>query len=231
MPGTEDVAEPNERRCIATGVSGSRDPMIRFVVGPDGTVVADLAEKLPGRGIWLGASRDAVTTAVKRKLFARAARCQVSVPDGLANQLEAALVERVVATIGLARRAGLVVAGHTKVAEALRRERVALRLEASDGAEDGRRKLDRVAHGLAILEGLTMVELARAFDTERTVHAAVLKDDGKRGGPGLVQRLNREFERLAGFRFNFGGAGLEKAAERCIEPPADMIGQECAVKE
>jgi len=41
MPGTEDVAEPNERRCIATGVSGPRDPMIRFVVGPDGTVVAD----------------------------------------------------------------------------------------------------------------------------------------------------------------------------------------------
>jgi predicted RNA-binding protein YlxR (DUF448 family) len=225
------VAEPSERRCIATGLSGPKDPMIRFFVGPDGMIVADLAEKLPGRGIWLSASREAVATAVKRKLFARAARRQVSVPDGLADRLEAALVDRVVSTIGMARRAGLIVAGHAKVTEALRRERVALRIEAVDGAEDGRRKLDRYAHGLTILEGLTMAELARAFDTERTVHAAVLKDDGKRGGPGLVQRLNREFERLAGFRFNFGGAGLEKAAERCIEPPADMIGQECAVKE
>lgn len=225
------MAEPSERRCIATGLSGPKDPMIRFFVGPDGMIVADLAEKLPGRGIWLSASREAVATAVKRKLFARAARRQVSVPDGLADRLEAALADRVVSTIGMARRAGLIVAGHAKVTEALRRERVALRIEAVDGAEDGRRKLDRYAHGLTILEGLTMAELARAFDTERTVHAAVLKDDGKRGGPGLVQRLNREFERLAGFRFNFGGAGLEKAAERCIEPPADMIGQECAVKE
>lgn len=225
------MAEPSERRCIATGVSGSKDPMIRFVVGPDGTIVADLAEKLPGRGIWLGASREAVATAVKRKLFARAARRQVSIPDSLADRLEAALVERVIAMIGMTRRAGLVVAGRAKVEDALRRERVALRIEASDGAEDGRRKLDRLADGLAVLEGLTMAELAQAFDVERTVHAAVLKDDGKRGGPGLVQRLNREFERLAGFRFNFGGAGLEKAAERCIEPPADMNGQECAVKE
>lgn len=225
------MTEQSERRCIVTGQSGPRDPMIRFVVAPDGMMVADLAEKLPGRGLWLGATRDTVATAVKRKLFARAARQQVTVPDSLADKLEAALVDRTVATIGMARRAGLIVAGRAKVEEALRRARVILRLEASDGAEDGRRKLDRLAEGISVLEGLTMAELARAFDTERTVHVAVLKDNGKRGGPGLVDRLNREFERLVGFRSDFGGAGLEKTAERCIEPPADKIGQECAVKE
>jgi predicted RNA-binding protein YlxR (DUF448 family) len=205
--------------------------MIRFVVAPSGAIVADLAEKLPGRGIWLGASRDAVGLAVKRKLFSRAARQQVSVPEGLVDHLEIALVERSIATVGLARRAGLVVVGQAKVEVALRRGRAVLRLEAFDGAKEGRRKLDRISPAPPILEGLSMAELARAFDRERTVHVAVLEDDGKRGGSGLVDRLKRELERLAGFRSDCGGAGLEKLAERCIEPTADMIGQECAVTE
>jgi hypothetical protein len=125
----------------------------------------------------------------------------------------------------------LVIAGQAKVETVLRRGHAVLRLEASDGTAEGRRKLDRLSDGIPVWNALSMVELARAFDRDRTVHAAVLGDDGKRGGPGLVDRLNREFERLAGFRSNIGGAGLEKTAERCIEPTADMIGQECAVTE
>ena len=225
------MVEPTERRCIATGKSGPKDPLIRFVIAPDGSVVADLAEKLPGRGLWLGASRDTVTLAVKRKLFARAARQQVSVPDGLADRLEAALVDRAIASIAMARRSGLVVAGQAKVEAALRRGQAVLRLEANDGTAEGRRKLDRIAPEISVLEALSMAEMARAFDRERTAHIVVLTDGGKRGGPGLVDRLKREFERLAGFRSNFGGAGLEKTVERCIEPTADMIGQECAVTE
>ena len=225
------MAKPVERRCIATGSSGPKDPMIRFVIAPDGSVVADLAEKLPGRGLWLGASRNTVALAIKRKLFARAARQAVFVPEGLEDSLEAALVDRAVAAIGLARRSGLVLAGQAKVDAALRRGRAVLRLEAYDGSAEGRRKLDRISQDMPVLEALSMAEMARAFDRERTAHVVVLEDDGKRGGPGLVHRLKREFERLAGFRSDFGGAGLEKTAERCIEPTADMIGQECAVTE
>lgn len=225
------MAEATERRCIATGRSGPKDPMIRFVVAPDGSVVADLAERLPGRGLWLGASRDTVALAIKRKLFARVARRQVSVPDRLEDSLEAALVDRAVAAIGFARRSGLVVAGQAKVEAALRRGQAVLRLEACDGTAEGRRKLDHISRDVPVIEALSMAEMARAFDRERTVHVAVLEDNGKRGGPGLVDRLRREFERLAGFRSDFGGAGLEKSAERCIEPTADKIGQECAVRE
>jgi predicted RNA-binding protein YlxR (DUF448 family) len=226
-----DGAELTERRCIATGTSGPKAPMIRFVIAPDGAVIADLTEKLPGRGIWLSASRDAVSIAVKRKLFSRAARCQVSVSEGFADQLEAALVDRAVAAVGMARRSGLVVAGNAKVEAALRQGQVVLRLEALDGSAEGRRKLDNLSPGVPVLEALTTAELARAFDRERTAHAAVFRGKGIQGGPGLATRLTREFERLAGFRSDFGGAGLEKTAERCIEPTADMIGQECAVTE
>ena len=223
-----DGAALTERRCIATGASGPKAPMIRFVIAPDNAVIADLTEKLPGRGIWLSASRDAVSIAVKSKLFSRAARCQVSVPEGLADQLEAALVDRAVAAVGMARRSGLMVAGNAKVEAALRQGQVVLRLEALDGSAEGRRKLDNLSPGVPVLEALTTAELARAFDRERTAHAAVFRGKGTQVGPGLVTRLTREFERLAGFRSDFGGAGLEKTVERCIEPTADMIGQECA---
>jgi predicted RNA-binding protein YlxR (DUF448 family) len=229
-----DGAELTGRRCIVTGTSGPKGPMIRFVITPDGGVVADLTEKLLGRGIWLSASRDAVLIAVKRKLFSRAARCQVSVPEGLADQLEAALVDRAVAAVGMARRSGLLVAGNAKVEAALRQGQVLLRLEAQDGSAEGRRKLDNLSPGVPVLEALTTAELARAFDRERTAHAAVFRGKGTQAGPGLVTRLTREFERLAGFRSNFGGAGLEKTVERCIEPiepTAEIIGQECAVTE
>lgn len=221
-----------ERRCIATGSSGSKDHLIRFVIAPDGTVTADLAEKLPGRGIWVTAGRDAVGTAIKRGLFARAARRSVTVPDNLLGRLEVMLVERAVAAVGLARRAGLAIAGQAKVEAALRQHQVAVRLEASDGAIDGRRKLDRLAPGVPVLTALLAEELALAFDREHVVHVAVSRDANSAGaGHGLVGRLTRDFERLAGFRLNLVGAGLENSAERCIEATADLVGEGCAVNE
>ena len=68
------------RRCIATGDSMPTHGLIRFVVSPDGMIVPDLGERLPGRGIWVSADRSAIMQAVERKLFARAAKAQVNVP-------------------------------------------------------------------------------------------------------------------------------------------------------
>ncbi|KXV23842.1 hypothetical protein AD935_00035, partial [Gluconobacter japonicus] len=65
--------------------------MIRFVVSPDNRVVPDLAAKLPGRGMWLSASRDVLDSPRTRQAFARAAKAQVSVPDSLADLVEAGL--------------------------------------------------------------------------------------------------------------------------------------------
>ena len=43
--------------------------LIRFVVGPGGEAVPDLKRKLPGRGVWVTATHDALAEAVKRKTF------------------------------------------------------------------------------------------------------------------------------------------------------------------
>ena len=48
------------RRCVVTRARLPKEQMFRFVVGPDRAVVLDLAGKLPGRGIWLSASRDVI---------------------------------------------------------------------------------------------------------------------------------------------------------------------------
>ena len=166
---------------------------MRFVVGPEGELVPDLAARLPGRGLWLTARRDIVERALAKRLFARAARRPVSVAPGLADRLEALLAQRCVEAVGLARRAGLAVAGFEKVREAVRTGKCALLLAALDGAEGGRRKLAALARDLPLLAVLSAAELGGAFGREQAVQAAIGR------GP-LADRVAAEAERLAGFR-------------------------------
>ncbi len=60
----KDHDEP-ERRCIATGETQPKGGLVRFVIGPDDVVYPDVAEKLPGRGIWVAADRAAIELAVE----------------------------------------------------------------------------------------------------------------------------------------------------------------------
>ena len=135
----DDDAETGPlRRCIVTRERLPKEQMIRFVVGPDRTLVPDLTATLPGRGIWLSARWDVLETARAQgglgRAFARAARGPVIVPPDLPAVLEAALVRRIGELLGLARRAGQAVAGFDKAREWLRAGRGRLILQASDGS-------------------------------------------------------------------------------------------------
>src|SRR5438445_7034317 len=103
------------RTCIVTGTEAAPEWMIRFVVGPEGEVVPDLARCLPGRGMWVRAERSAVERATAKNLFAKAARASVRAPADLPERVERLLLERVLADLGRARRAGRAVAGFVKV--------------------------------------------------------------------------------------------------------------------
>lgn len=63
------------RRCVVTRARLPKEQMVRFVVGPDRALIPDLAGKLPGRGIWLSASRDVIEGG-------NGARPHGSAPDG-----------------------------------------------------------------------------------------------------------------------------------------------------
>jgi len=195
------------RRCLVTGDIRPKAALIRFVVSPDGHIVPDIASRLPGRGLWLTARRDIVDRAVVKRLFARAARRPVSAPPGLADRLEALLVQRCIEAVGLARRAGLAVAGFEKVREAVRTGKSALLLAALDGAEGGRSKLAGLAGDLPLAVVLSAAELGIAFGREHVVQAAVGR------GP-LCGRLAADAKRIAGFRataeIRCGAAGRQQ---------------------
>ncbi len=178
------------RRCFLTRRRLSTSHLIRFVVGPEGELVPDVLEKLPGRGFWLSARRDVVETAVQRGLFDKVAR---HVPADLSDRVEARLVARCVERLGLGRRAGAAVAGFEKTAAALRADSEALWLEATDGSPGGRRKLESAAGERAPLQALTAAEMGQAFGRATAVHVAV-------NTGGVARRLRREMTKLAAYR-------------------------------
>jgi uncharacterized protein len=191
------------RRCVVTRERQPKERMIRFVIGPDHALVPDLAARLPGRGMWLSASRDVIETARAKgqltRAFARAARAPVSVPSDLLSVLEAALIRRISELLGLARRAGQAVAGFEKAREWLRHCQARLVLEASDGSLAERsRLLSGVRDTIPVLAPLAAAELGRVFGRDHVVHVVV--------APGrLADMLAAEAGRLDGMR-NSGAA-------------------------
>jgi predicted RNA-binding protein YlxR (DUF448 family) len=201
------------RKCLATGARKPQAEMIRFVLGPDAEVVPDLAQRLPGRGMWLSADLGSIKTACARNLFAKAARSRARPPVDLDVRVERLLTRRCIDILSLARRAGEAVTGFEKVRAQIARGEAALLIEAADGAEDGRRKLisalsaARAAGGTGatpILSTLDAAEIGEAFGRERAVHAAL-------AAGGLARKLAREMRRLDGLRAD---AGRETAGGR-----------------
>jgi predicted RNA-binding protein YlxR (DUF448 family)/ribosomal protein L30E len=187
-----------ERRCIVSGEVMPDSRLVRFVADPDGHVVPDVAAKLPGRGLWVTATRKAVMQAVEKKLFARAAKANVTATADLAERTEKALVARMLGDLGIARRSGALVLGFDNVLRALDSRRPAsVLIEAIDGSKDGKRKLYNAAHARGmkpqVLECLTSAELGLALGRENVIHAAVQPG-------GLAERLTFDAERLQGFR-------------------------------
>lgn len=185
------------RTCIATGEQAAPERMIRFVVGPDGDVVPDLARRLPGRGMWVQANRAALERAVARKLFSKAARAAVKAADDLPERVERLLLERVLADLGRARRAGRAVAGFVKVEQMIGRGRAGLLVVASEADGDGLGKLG--ASGLPIAQLGDATSLGRLFGREQTVYVAVARDDA---GGTFIGRIEAGAARWCGYRQN-----------------------------
>src|SRR5690606_20248726 len=126
-----------ERTCIVTRRTGEPDGLLRFVAGPDLSVVPDLKRKLPGRGCWVTAERGYVDQAARKNLFARAFKAKVSPPDDLGGMVDRLLAQAVLGALGLARKAGQVALGAAKVESAVRSGKAALVLHAAEASPDG----------------------------------------------------------------------------------------------
>ena len=171
--------------------------MVRFVAGPDGVLVPDIAAKLPGRGVWITANRATMDAATKKNAFARGLKTGVSIPDGLGDTVESLLLQRCQGLLGMAKRSGEVVIGFDQVRAALRKSKPAWLLEARDGGEDGRQKVYSLAKALynevKVAGALASGELGMAFGRTHVVHGAL--------EPGsLAAAWSKAYRRLTGFR-------------------------------
>jgi predicted RNA-binding protein YlxR (DUF448 family) len=175
--GPHKRAPGTQRFCAASGAVRPVDEMIRFVVGPDGAAVPDLKRRLPGRGIWITATRQALRSAIARKAFARAFKRDVCLGPDLVETTERLIERAALDALAMCHKAGKVAIGFANADAALARARVAGLLHAAEAASDGTRKLaaalNRPAE-IAVIDAFTSAQLDLALGRSNVIHAALL---------------------------------------------------------
>jgi uncharacterized protein len=204
------------RLCAATRTVRPASELLRFVVGPDGEAVPDVKNKLPGRGLWITATREALAEAIRRKVFARGFKRDVRLPPDLPERTERLLERSVLDALAMAGKAGLVAAGFAKAETALAGPRAVALLHAAEAAAEGSRKLNAAwrrrssAAEPVVIGTLTSAQLDLALNRPNVVHAALL------AGPASETFLAR-CQRLERFR---NGDQHHKAGEAAPDEPA-----------
>jgi predicted RNA-binding protein YlxR (DUF448 family) len=196
--GPRKSARGTERLCASTGTVRPIDDMIRFVLSPEGGAVPDLKQRLPGRGVWITATRSALGQAIARKAFARSFKRDVRIAPDLLDSTERLLERAALDALAIAYKAGRVVAGFAKVEAALNEGDAAALLHASDAAPDGVRKLNAAARrnsenhrSIAVLAAFTSAQLDLALGRSNVVHAALLAGPESKAVLTRLARLER----------------------------------------
>jgi len=201
--GAAGVAPGSERHCALTRALKPTAEMIRFVVSPAGEVVPDVKRKLPGRGIWITASRAAIDEAARRNVFPRGFKREVRVASDLASATERLLERSALDALAIAGKARLVLTGSSKVENALARDDLAALIHAADAADDGtrklkgkldaalRRKTPEKPREIATVDIFSGEQLDLALHRPNVVHAALLAGPGSETFLARAARLKR----------------------------------------
>lgn len=217
-PAKADGAQPL-RRCAVTRAERSTSDMIRFGVGPDLTIVPDIAGKLPGRGIWVEATRTAVAEAAKRNVFQKSLKRPVKTAPDLADIVDRLLAEAARQALSFATKAGLVVTGFNKVEEAIEAGRAVALMQAHDASEDGVERLkrkfvaERGGKGLCapVVRIFSIDELSLAIGRSNVVHAALAAGGQADVATARARRLMRY--RLSDLNSDFTTQGTGPAGK------------------
>jgi uncharacterized protein len=183
------------RFCAATRTVQPVSELIRFVLGPNGEAIPDLKSKLPGRGIWVTATRDALGEAIKRKAFARGFKREVRLPADFVDRTEQLLERSVLDALAIAGKAGLVASGFTRAEAALAGKAVAALLHAAEASSAEARRLDgawrRQAGPPVVIGFLTSAQLDLALNRPNVIHAALLAGPASETFLARCRRLER----------------------------------------
>jgi len=152
---------------------------------------------LPGRGVWVTATQDALGDAIKRRVFSRGFKCDVCLPADLLIRTERLLEKAALDALAIAGKAGLVAAGFVKAETALARGEVVALLHAAEAAADGVRKLDAALRrkiqnrSIVVIEFLTSAQLDLALGRPNVIHAALLAGPPSSTFLARLRRLER----------------------------------------
>ncbi len=198
--GPREGRRGTERSCALTRAVRPIDELIRFVAGPDDAIVPDLKRKLPGRGVWVTATRDSIDQAAKRNVFARSLKREVRAAKDLGAEVELQLEGAVLDALSMVHKAGRVAIGFGRTEKALDAEPVAAVLSASDGSADGLRKIAGAAARrqtaenpgeIPIIAAFTTAQLDLALGRSNVVHAALLAGPASNGFLARYRSLER----------------------------------------
>jgi uncharacterized protein len=196
--GPEGPQDGPERLCVATRTVKPLEELLRFVAAPDGTVVPDIRRRLPGRGVWVTATRSAVREAIRRKAFGRGLKAKIVRPE-MAEEVEALLARSARESFSLANKAGTVVSGFSKVESAIGGGHVEAVLHASDAAPDGVRKIGQALrrrygekwNAIPVLTALESSEMDLALGRSHVIHAALMRGPASRACLARFRALER----------------------------------------
>jgi predicted RNA-binding protein YlxR (DUF448 family) len=195
--------EETSRMCALTRAEKPVAELIRFVVGPDDVLVPDTEAKAEGRGVWLSLSRDAVAEAVKKKVFSRSLKTEVKLLEDLPGLTQLRLEQRYLNALSMARKAGQLTFGATKVRALIDNGSLIALITATDAAEDGRSKMvgplkalhyaaeEEEIDGFHVphFELLSSEQMGLALGLENVIHAALTKGAAAQAAVEKARRL------------------------------------------
>lgn len=178
------------KTCFVTKEVKPKTEMLRFVSSPDHVICFDVANKLPGRGFWLTTDRHILERAIVKKLFCKAAKRTVQIPDNLIDQVEKALRERCLNLLGLCRKAGLMVFGYEAVKKVVGQGMAVVAFEAADASEREQSKIYRPEDAIAVYALFNREELGRIAGLDETVHVALMAGRLSEEAADVAKKLN-----------------------------------------
>lgn len=193
------VTQP-QRSCVACRTVTEKHQLLRFVLAPDGQVVVDYRQQLPGRGLYTCFNQQCLVLAVKKNSFRRVFGVTTQPVElvKLNGQLQQALIQRIKGLILMARKAGQLIAGSTMVLDALKRPAPPVAVVmATDIADNMKQKIDSTAKRQQIVctQLFDKVSLGQLLGKEERSVVAI--QDG-----ALATLLNSELHRYELVREN-----------------------------
>ncbi|GEO00773.1 hypothetical protein NSE01_26050 [Novosphingobium sediminis] len=204
--GTSANEAQPERKCVLSGRLDARGELVRLALSPDGDVLPDALARAPGRGAWIGVNEADLAAAVAngklRGALARAFKgAPLTIPADLAEKTRAALTRALLDRLGIELRAGNMVLGTEKIAQAARSGAVTWLAHACDAGTDGPNKLAQAWRVGEEAEGsglkgtilpLDRAALSVALGRDNVVHLALID-------AAAAQRVGVPLQRLLHF--------------------------------